>query len=42
MQKLAYSYLLTSGGIDAKARNTTHCLKRKIDEDEALRPRSSS
>ena len=35
--KLAYSYLLTPSGIDAKARITARFLKRKIGEYEALK-----
>ena len=35
--KLAYSYLLTPSGIDAKARMTYGFLKRKMAEYEALR-----
>jgi EPS-associated MarR family transcriptional regulator len=35
--KLAYAYLLTPSGIDAKTRITAHFLKRKIAEYEALK-----
>jgi MarR family transcriptional regulator, temperature-dependent positive regulator of motility len=35
--KLAYAYLLTPSGIDAKARITARFLKRKLDEYEALK-----
>jgi len=35
--KLAYSYLLTPSGIDAKARMTYGFLKRKMAEYEALK-----
>ncbi len=35
--KLAYAYLLTPSGIDAKTRITTRFLKRKIAEYEALK-----
>ena len=35
--KLAYVYLLTPSGIDAKARITARFLKRKLDEYEALK-----
>jgi len=35
--KLAYAYLLTPSGIDAKARITARFLKRKIDEYAALK-----
>lgn len=35
--KLAYSYLLTPSGIDAKARMTYAFLKRKLEEYEALK-----
>jgi len=35
--KLAYAYLLTPSGVDAKARITARFLKRKIAEHEALR-----
>lgn len=35
--KLAYAYLLTPSGIDAKARITARFLKRKIAEYEALK-----
>jgi len=35
--KLAYCYLLTSSGIDAKARITARFLKRKLAEYEALK-----
>ena len=35
--KLAYAYLITPGGVDAKARITARFLKRKIDEYEALK-----
>jgi EPS-associated MarR family transcriptional regulator len=34
--KLAYAYLLTPSGIEAKARIASRFLKRKIDEYEAL------
>ena len=34
--KLAYAYLLTPSGIDAKARIAVRFLKRKMDEYEAL------
>jgi EPS-associated MarR family transcriptional regulator len=36
-KKLAYRYLLTPSGIDAKARITARFLKRKIGEYEALK-----
>ena len=35
--KLAYAYLLTPGGVDAKARITARFLKQKIAEYEALK-----
>ena len=35
--KLAYAYLLTPSGIDAKARITARFLKRKLDEYETLK-----
>ena len=35
--KLAYTYLLTPSGIDAKARIAVRFLKRKVDEYEALK-----
>jgi EPS-associated MarR family transcriptional regulator len=35
--KLAYAYLLTPSGIDAKARITASFLKRKLGEYEALK-----
>ncbi|MCF8152193.1 MAG: MarR family EPS-associated transcriptional regulator [Sulfuritalea sp.] len=35
--KLAYSYLLTPGGIEAKARLTLSFLKHKLTEYEAIR-----
>ena len=35
--KLAYTYLLTPSGIDAKARMTYGFLKRKMSEYEALK-----
>lgn len=35
--KLAYAYLLTPSGIDAKARITARFLKRKLGEYEALK-----
>jgi len=35
--KLAYAYLLTPSGIDAKARITARFLKRKLDEYQALK-----
>jgi len=35
--KLAYAYLLTPSGIDAKARITARFLKRKVAEYEALK-----
>ena len=35
--KIAYAYLITPGGVDAKARITARFLKRKIDEYEALK-----
>jgi EPS-associated MarR family transcriptional regulator len=35
--KLAYAYVLTPSGIDAKARITARFLKRKVAEYEALR-----
>ena len=35
--KLAYAYLLTPSGIDAKARITARFLKRKLAEYEALK-----
>ena len=34
--KLAYAYLLTPSGIDAKARITARFLKRKLDEYQAM------
>jgi MarR family transcriptional regulator, temperature-dependent positive regulator of motility len=35
--KLAYVYLLTPSGVDAKARITARFLKRKIEEHQALK-----
>jgi EPS-associated MarR family transcriptional regulator len=35
--KLAYAYVLTPSGLDAKARITARFLKRKVAEDEALK-----
>ena len=35
--KLAYAYLLTPSGLEAKARITTRFLKRKVAEYEALK-----
>jgi EPS-associated MarR family transcriptional regulator len=35
--KLAYAYLLTPSGIDAKARITARFLKRKLDEYQTLK-----
>lgn len=35
--KMAYAYLLTPKGIDAKARMTVSFLRRKMDEYEALK-----
>ncbi len=35
--KLAYAYLLTPGGVDAKVRITARFLKRKLDEYEVLK-----
>ena len=35
--KLAYAYLLTPSGIDAKTRITARFLKRKLDEYQALK-----
>ena len=35
--KLAYAYLLTPQGIEAKARITARFLQRKRDENEALK-----
>jgi EPS-associated MarR family transcriptional regulator len=36
-RKLAYAYLLTPSGVDAKARLTVNFLKRKVNEYEILR-----
>lgn len=36
-RKMAYTYLLTSAGIEEKAAMTVRFLKRKIDEYEALK-----